>query len=503
MGLRLRPHKSSARTPSHLLLCVLALSFFSFTALLLYKVDDFVAQTKTFAGHNLEPTPWHIFPRKPFSVATKRSQAYRFLQCSYFSCPYSSVVEPMKKLLSDSKPGRRNQQCPDVFRWIHRDLEPWAKTGVTKEHLKGAKENAAFRVVILSGKLYVDLYYACVQSRMMFTIWGILQLLNKYPGMVPDVDMMFDCMDKPIINRTEHQSLPVPLFRYCTNEAHLDIPFPDWSFWGWSETNLRPWEEEFGDIKQGSKRSSWDNKQPRAYWKGNPDVVSPIRMELVKCNHSRLWGAQIMRQNWEEEAKGGFEQSKLSNQCNHRYKIYAEGYAWSVSLKYILSCGSMTLIIAPEYEDFFSRGLLPKENYWPVSPTNLCRSIKYAVDWGNDHPSDAERIGKRGQGYMESINMNRVYDYMFHLITEYSKLQKFKPEKPSSAKEVCAGSLLCFAEQKERELLERSRAVPSLDQPCTLPVADRNRLERLIQQKKKTIEDVRYMEMTRKEKSSR
>ena len=118
-------------------------------------------------------------------------------------------------------------------RWIHRDLEPWLKTGVTKEHVEKAKANAAFRVVILSGKLYVDLYYACVQSRMMFTVWGILQLLSKYPGMVPDVDMMFDCMDKPIINRTEHQSFPAPLFRYCTNEAHLDIPFPDWSFWGW------------------------------------------------------------------------------------------------------------------------------------------------------------------------------------------------------------------------------------------------------------------------------
>lgn len=98
---------------------------------------------------------------------------------------------------------------------------------------------------------------------------------------------------------------------------------------------------------------------------------------------------------------------------------------------------------------------------------------------------------------MESISMDRIYDYMFHLISEYSKLQKFKPEKPSSAKEVCAGSLLCFAEQKERELLERSRVVPSLDRPCKLPDADRNRLERLIQQKKKTIEDVRYMETTR------
>ncbi|KAG2260628.1 hypothetical protein Bca52824_079922 [Brassica carinata] len=485
MGVRLRlPQKTSPRSPSYLLLCLLALSFFSFTALLLYKVDDFIAQTK------LSPDiTWnqHRGTSSRVNLSAKPRDALRLTGSSN---ALTSLV--LTNLLSNQRVSCRNPPGRVV------------KPGKPNAQTFSGKENAAFRVVILSGKLYVDLYYACVQSRMMFTVWGILQLLNKYPGMVPDVDMMFDCMDKPIINRTEpHKSFPAPLFRYCTNEAHLDIPFPDWSFWGWSETNLRPWDEEFGDIKQGSKRSSWGSKQPRAYWKGNPDVVSPIRIELMKCNHSRLWGAQIMRQNWAEEAKGGFEQSKLSNQCNHRYKIYAEGYAWSVSLKYIMSCGSMTLIISPEYEDFFSRGLLPKENYWPVSPTDLCRSIKFAVDWGNANPSDAEAIGKRGQGYMESISMNRVYDYMFHLITEYAKLQKFKPEKPYSAKEVCEGSLLCFAEQKERDLLEKSRVAPSMDRPCTLPGEDRNILERLIQQKKKTIEDVRNMEMTRTERGSR
>ncbi|KAJ4915260.1 hypothetical protein Rs2_00810 [Raphanus sativus] len=170
MGLRIRlrlPHKSSPRTPSHLLLCV----------------DDFVAQTKTLAGHNLEPTPWHIFPRKSFSEAT----TYRILQCSYFSCPHNSVPDP--NTTPRRIPGRvviepSNNSNALTFsaRWIHRDLEPWAKTGVTKDHVEKAKQNAAFRVVILSGKLYVDLYYACVQSRMMFTVWGILQLLSKYPG---------------------------------------------------------------------------------------------------------------------------------------------------------------------------------------------------------------------------------------------------------------------------------------------------------------------------------
>lgn len=454
-------------------------------------MDDFVSQTKTLAGHNLEPTPWHVFPLKAVDEEAQRSQAYKILQCSYFSCSYrssdSSTTEQGRSGSSSSQISA--QRCPDFFRYIHDDLEPWAKTGISEKHLMEAKQYAAFRMVIVSGRLYVDFYYACVQSRAMFTVWSMLQLLRRYPGMVPDVDVMFDCMDKPIVNRTEHASFPLPLFRYCTNEDHFDIPFPDWSFWGWSETNLRPWNEEFQDIKQVSRRTSWSKKIPRAYWKGNPDVVSPIRIELLNCNHSRLWRAQIMRQNWEEEAKAGYEQSKLSNQCNHRYKIYAEGYAWSVSLKYILSCGSTTLIISPQYEDFFSRGLIPKANYWPVSPNNLCHSIKSAVDWGNANPMEAEAIGKRGQALMESLSMDRIYDYMFHLISEYSKLQTFKPTRPPSALEACTESVLCFADLKKRELLQRSTVEPSSTPPCSLQPADSILIQTWKRQKKTVIED--------------
>lgn len=199
------------------------------------QVDDFVSQTKTLAGHNLEPTPWHVFPLKAVDEEAQRSQAYKILQCSYFSCSYrssdSSTTEQGRSGSSSSQISA--QRCPDFFRYIHDDLEPWAKTGISEKHLMEAKQYAAFRMVIVSGRLYVDFYYACVQSRAMFTVWSMLQLLRRYPGMVPDVDVMFDCMDKPIVNRTEHASFPLPLFRYCTNEDHFDIPFPDWSFWGW------------------------------------------------------------------------------------------------------------------------------------------------------------------------------------------------------------------------------------------------------------------------------
>uniref|UniRef100_A0A7N2ME31 Glycosyl transferase CAP10 domain-containing protein n=1 Tax=Quercus lobata TaxID=97700 RepID=A0A7N2ME31_QUELO len=88
--------------------------------------------------------------------------------------------------------------------------------------------------------------------------------------------------------------------------------------------------------------------------------------------------------DWEEESKQGFKNSKLEDQCTHRYKIYIEGKTWSVSEKYILACNSMTLLLMPQYHDFFTRSLVPMQHYWPIKITNnTCRDLKLAVEWGN------------------------------------------------------------------------------------------------------------------------
>ncbi|KAM1115335.1 hypothetical protein TB2_038416 [Malus domestica] len=175
-----------------------------------------------------------------------------------------------------------------------------------------------------------------------------------------------------------------------------------------------------------------------------------------------------MRQDWEAEARAGYEQSKLSKQCNHQYKIYAEGYAWSVSLKYIVSCGSLTLIITPQYEDFLSRGLIPKINYWPISPNAICPSIKSAVDWALGHQSEAKAMGQRGQDFMESLSMDRTFQLL--------------PE-----------SLLCLADPIQRECLKKSTVYPSPSPPCTLQSADSSLIKRWKRRKQETMDAVEDM----------
>jgi hypothetical protein len=48
----------------------------------------------------------------------------------------------------------------------------------------------------------------------------------------------------------------------------------------------------------------WESRRPKAYWKGNPNVGSKIREELMKCNSSleNDSGTEIFQQVYEVHA---------------------------------------------------------------------------------------------------------------------------------------------------------------------------------------------------------
>ncbi|RDX90139.1 KDEL motif-containing protein 1, partial [Mucuna pruriens] len=224
-----------------------------------------------------------------------------------------------------------------------------------------------------------------------------------------------------------------------------------------AELAIKPWEALLQNIEEGNKKIKWKDRSPYAFWKGNT-WVSYKRHELTKCNVSY---AHIYPLQWDKEIEQRFQNTKLEDQCSHRYKIYVEGIAWSVSEKYILACDSMTLFIEPIFYDFFTRSLVPKHHYWPIaSNQSMCNDIKYAVDWGNANPDKAEAIGKAGTRFIkENLKMN------------YAKLLKFKPSIPAEAAEICAESMACFlrAHLRKRIMNESIVTSPSHTPPCTMP----------------------------------
>ncbi|MED6121349.1 hypothetical protein PIB30_029337 [Stylosanthes scabra] len=402
------------------------------------------------------------------------------LNCTFYNL--NKTCPNHQEIPSNNQHRLPSSTCPDYFRWIHEDLRPWAHTGITKDMVDKARKTAAFKLVILKGKAYLETYSKAFQTRDVFTKWGILQLLRRYPGMLPDMEFMFDCVDWPVIlaehyygggsNSNNATNVPPPLFRYCANDATLDIVFPDWSFWGWAEVNIKPWEILSKEMKEGNKKTTWLNREPYAYWKGNPDVAD-TRKDLMKCNvtDKQDWNARIYKQDWIQESKEGYKKSNLASQCTHRYKVYIEGSAWSVSEKYILACDSVTLLVKPHYYDFFTRGLIPMKHYWPIKEDDKCRSIKFAVEWGNAHQNEANSIGKAASDFIyDELKMDYVYDYMFHLLSSYGKLFRYTPSLSSEAVELCVESMVCNGKGREKQFMMESMVKgPAITNPCTMP----------------------------------
>ena len=145
------------------------------------------------------------------------------------TCPENCYPKEFKYIYKGQRPAPG--MCPEYFRWIYEDLRPWAATGITLEMVERANRTANFRLVIIDGRAYVEVYEKGFQTRDTMTLWGILQLLRRFPSRIPDLDLMFDCVDWPVIQ--PDGNTPPPLFRYCGDNNTLDIVFPDWSFWGW------------------------------------------------------------------------------------------------------------------------------------------------------------------------------------------------------------------------------------------------------------------------------
>lgn len=151
------------------------------------------------------------------------------------TCPSKYTLAYISE--QDPKCSSEPSTCPEYFRWIYEDLRPWSHTGISREMTEKARATSHFKLVIVNGKAYVERYDRSYQTRDLFTWWGVVQLLRKYPGKVPDLELVFNCHDRPVFLSRDYVKAnatdPAILFGYCGDDDTVDIAFPDWSFWGW------------------------------------------------------------------------------------------------------------------------------------------------------------------------------------------------------------------------------------------------------------------------------
>lgn len=70
----------------------------------------------------------------------------------------------------------------------------------------------------------------------------------------------------------------------------------------------------------------------------------------------------------------------------------------------------------------------------------------------------------------KDLKMDYVYDYMFHVFNEYSKLMRYKPTKPERAIEICSEILACRSMGLYNKFMKESMVKGPADMmPCNMP----------------------------------
>jgi len=108
-----------------------------------------------------------------------------------------------------------------------------------------------------------------------------------------------------------------------------------------------------------------------------------------------------------------------------------------------------------------------------------------------------QAIGKATSEFIqEDLKMDFVYDYMLHLLNEYAKLLRFKPEIPQNGVELCSETMACPAVGREKTFMVESMVMtPSGRAPCTMPPPyDPVALHRLKRRKANKIKEVEKWE---------
>jgi hypothetical protein len=153
------------------------------------------------------PPPWPTFtiscsapplPRDP-TIPSKISQTLS-LALSPNSTTTCAILPDPSPLPTTAPPGANASSYPSYFCFIHEDLHPWCVAGgIIRAMVDHARTTTNFHPVMIRGRAYIEHIMPAFQTRDLFTIWAILQLLRHYPRRVPDLDLIFDCVDWPVV----------------------------------------------------------------------------------------------------------------------------------------------------------------------------------------------------------------------------------------------------------------------------------------------------------------
>jgi protein glucosyltransferase len=321
--------------------------------------------------------------------------------------------------------------CSSFVNLIDSDLDPWKKSGITKDQLERAKR-FGIHYQIIAGELTRN--GDCIfPSRCQ----GVEYFLHKILNNISNTEFVVNYHDWPQVPRGWKQSSggPIPVFSFSkTPGEYLDITYPAWAFFsGGPAIELYP--RGIGDWASMREKISknaleWSMKKEIAFFRGSR--TSPERDPLILLSRSipDILDAQYTKNQAWKSAKDTLGRDpapiiSFEDQCNYKYLINLRGVAASFRYKHLFLCKSTVLQVESDWIEFFYQPLLPWIHFVPIAAD--MHDLKDKILFLKKHDDIAKEIAKTGHDFIyNELTIDSVTCYWHQLLTDYTKLLRYR-----------------------------------------------------------------------------
>ncbi|XP_028288558.1 protein O-glucosyltransferase 1 [Parambassis ranga] len=323
---------------------------------------------------------------------------------------------------------------------LHQDLQPF-RDGISEDVMAATvQRGVGTHYQIIDHKLYRE--RSCMfPARCSGVEHFILEVIDR----LPDMEMVINVRDYPQVPNWVQPILPV--FSFSKTSDYQDIMYPAWTFWEggpavWPiyPTGLGRWDLMRDDLKKSAAQWPWKKKESKGFFRGSR--TSPERDPLILLSREspELVDAEYTKnQAWKSEkdtlGRPPAKEIPLVDHCKYKYLFNFRGVAASFRLKHLFLCGSLVFHVGDEWLEFFYPQLKPWVHYIPVKQD--LSDARELLQFVKENDAIAQKIATRGKEFiLEHLRMTDVSCYWERLLTKFSQLLTYKPQKKHNYNQV-------------------------------------------------------------------
>ena len=310
---------------------------------------------------------------------------------------------------------------------VQLQLENWRVTGITEASLDRYCTRNSIRISIVNGEIRAGFWFLkpSSRSRILCALW-LLQMTilraKAYGLAIPDVEMVFQGTDgaQSTIKKEFLWDDPGPLFSNvkCAKDASVSFPMGFHDQFGafYGTMSLTMYDRKFNILKDQYRRPAWKEKEQTILFtsgrssgagvRGHRKKLFKIKSPLLKVENTHV---------------------PLEEYARHSYQVYAYGRCgWSRRIRELAFMKAVVFAEASPCREYFYDALRPSVDYVPVNEdfSNLAEEVARV----HKNATNAEEMASLWiERASDFFALPCVLDYVWELLSEYARLQRFKP----------------------------------------------------------------------------